>query len=320
MLTGIARGESMPLVWLGILYGVAAMVGSYWLFDYLMPRPKVQFVAHYIQSAGKTVPVWIANARFNGRRPGNRYLLYLVGGPNGWARPDEIPSGSRKLLVEQARRGISPVIVAYAGTKERSYFPQADMPEAVDDVRIAIEYLQRQDAGAKFCLLGESLGGYLTLKYLEEKVISDAVSGYILVNPLVISPEKQFNIFLSERDGRRMWYWSIKKFARNPKGDDYLGPIDELRTEIFSNFFGAEYLASPVTSTGRDGLFKRVFLSSDKNPSMRQNIEATKHIWGKEYIVNTWSSNHSLEVDRILFYLDKRRIATEISKCFEYQV
>lgn len=276
--------------------------------------------SYFVQNSGKKVPVWATVSDLKASHVGRKYLIYLVGGPNGWVRPQQLSPNRQRLLSNLLKAEIVPLLIAYAGTKERSYFPNADLPEAIDDLILVTQEIRSVDPQARICVLGESLGGYIAMQAIGKPEFRQAIAGYVLVNPLVLSPKRQYDIYVSGPDGMRLWYWTINRYIRDSRGDRYFGKVDELRFEIFKSFFGYLYFHEPVNEQGPDHLFKKVILSNDREPLFKENAQRMREIWDDNHIVNAWSRDHMLEDGIVRSWRDQQVLVSEAKACLAHAV
>jgi hypothetical protein len=228
-------------------------------------------------------------------------VLNIVGGPADTIELSPDRHASWAIATALARNGVGLFRVAYSGTYERSYFPQADLPLALEELEQTYNLLE--SAGYSVCMFGESLGGYLTLMSRQEsRSEAYAKSKAVLFNPLVLSGYDATNYFDKQIDANRLVYHSFRSFSfRHDHTEEFHGVREELRRDIFISFFG-ELLHRSPNEGDVDGV--SIIYTSEEPLLGRQNYILARKGLAKNF-VEIADSSHSLPEG--FFKLWKRR-------------
>lgn len=117
-----------------------------------------------------------------------RVIISVVGGPGGEAfempHDRDIPGNLSLFFEELVRQGDVIVNPAYAGTAERSFYPDSDLPLALAELEALIADIRARFPEAQLIVRGTSLGGYLAASLSNR--MPDLT--FILHSPLLSSP------------------------------------------------------------------------------------------------------------------------------------
>lgn len=238
-------------------------------------------------------------------------VLNIIGGPADTIELSPDRHAAWAIATALAENGVGFFRVAYSGTYERSYFPQADLPLALEELEHAYNLLG--SAGYSVCMFGESLGGYLTLiSRQESKSEAYAKSKAVLFNPLVLSGYDATSYFDKQTDANRLVYHSFRSFSfGRDHTEKFHGVREELRRDIFVSFFGELFHTSP-NEGDVDGV--SIIYTTEEPLLGRQNYILARTKFAKNF-VEIADSGHSLPEGFSKFWKRRKIVNTLLKHC-----
>lgn len=140
--------------------------------------------------------------------PPNGYIFYIHGGPSGSiytkggiGRPTTVPSKIKEAIFEC---NLALVDIAYAGSMERSFYPDRDGKYAINELQYIIKSFELKNKG-KTIIWGSSFGGPLAL-FLEFENIPVYLNIPVLRNEDIINHAKKYEPLLSNEQIKKLEY------------------------------------------------------------------------------------------------------------------
>jgi hypothetical protein len=198
--------------------------------------------SHYIFK-DRIIPISIIMPR---RKRIQKIVINVVGGPSNSIRLDSLGPAHRDFAVHLARKNLAYITVGYSGTFERSRFPEANLPLAIEEIDYLYEQLTARNDNV--CFFGSSLGGYITLVTRKNaNSLSLRNSRAVIYNPLVISGSQILAHSDRHPEAKRLLYHRFNSFELDESGQErFIGLRDELHREIFVSFFGNDIDDDPI--------------------------------------------------------------------------
>lgn len=187
----------------------------------------VEILSGQVDIANSRIPLlFYANqAVFEKHRSVERIIIRTVGGPASAIGP----YGFESAYISNPSVPTVMIALGYSGTSHNSNYPEENFNAAVDQISKYVTMLCHRTPNASVLMIGESLGGPITVSAAQKVSGCDGRLRELLVSPMVDSPSDQIKYTdLSHSTNQR----SGKKFAII-KGNPTVAPAREL----FATFF-----------------------------------------------------------------------------------